>query len=195
MLNFCPGHLEFEVLRVHSCVHRLIWGQSEQRQTGVGLSQIWAVNAACNRVSFLNTHTNTHTHTHPSPVLPEHLGTCTNTQQATYGTKNQHEARPVWRGLLSVTQQPLLWWVRLIDGGSTCWPLVRRQNPCSVSTTLKSSAPRATGHISSCDDEPGKSDFAVVHQLITNQRTRGWICVFTCEQEMEQMFAGSVTIF
>ena len=162
----------------HSCVHRLIWCQSEQRQTGVGLSQIEAVNAACNRVSFLNTHARKHTHSHtPSPVIPEHLGTCTNTQQATYGTKNQHETRPVWRGLLSVTQQPLLWWVRLIDGGSTCWPLVRRQDPCSVSTTLKSS-----GHISWSQIKKVKSD--------------PWVNLCpTCDQETEQISAGSVTIF
>lgn len=69
--------------------------------------------------SLTHTLTHAHTHTHP-PVLPEHLGTWTNTHHKHTAShlwhkkpeKQQHEARPVWRGLLSVTQQPLWWWAR-----------------------------------------------------------------------------------
>lgn len=54
--------------------------------------QLWnnlsAVNAASNKggVLVLSKHT---LRAPPSPVLPEHLGTWTNTQQATYGTTHQ----------------------------------------------------------------------------------------------------------
>lgn len=126
-----------------------------------------------------STHTRTQTHTLTHP-FSSHSRTFRHMYKHTTSHlwhKNQHETRPVWRGLLSVTQQPLLWWVRLIDGGSTCWPLVRRQDPCSVSTTLKSS-----GHISWSQIKKVKSDL--------------WVNLCpTCDQETEQISAGSVTIF
>ena len=126
-----------------------------------------------------STHTRTQTHTLTHP-FSSHSRTFRHMYKHTTSHlwhKNQHETRPVWRGLLSVTQQPLLWWVRLIDGGSTCWPLVRRQDPCSVSTTLKSS-----GHISWSQIKKVKSD--------------PWVNLCpTCDQETEQISAGSVTIF
>ncbi|KAG7494802.1 hypothetical protein JOB18_037992 [Solea senegalensis] len=86
-LSFCSDHQEFKVLRVQGCVYNKtqIWCDAILRRS----SQISAVNAACNKVSFTNTQTLTHTSILCPPLLPEHLGTLTNTtntQQATYGT-------------------------------------------------------------------------------------------------------------
>lgn len=118
LLSFGSSRQGFEVLRVYGCVHSSsetdlmsVWTETKH------LSLISAVNAACNKVSFFNTHTHTLTHT----VLPEHLGTWTkkntlqNTQQATYGTKTSGAA--AWSSACLPSS--------LCSGGSdwTRWPL------------------------------------------------------------------------